>query len=134
MFASVSFFHKKSVRIMISSLTAAIINLILNYVCIIKFGYIAAGYTTLVCYIAYTLFHYFAFANTCRKHGIDQLPYNTKLFLLVSVILLAVGLSAMALYNMPLIRYMLIGILVVAAVFRREKIISIYREIKSGRK
>lgn len=128
------YYFEETKKIMIATVSSAALNIALNFYCIRAFGYIAAGYTTLVCYIAYTLFHYFAFANTCRKHGIDQLPYNTKLFLLVSVILLAVGLSAMALYNMPLIRYMLIGILVVAAVFRREKIISIYREIKSGRK
>ena len=37
-FAAVSFFHKKSTRIMTATLTAAIVNLVGNYVCISAFG------------------------------------------------------------------------------------------------
>ena len=128
------YYFEETKKTMIATVSSAALNIALNFYCIRAFGYIAAGYTTLVCYIAYTLFHYFAFANTCRKHGIDQSPYDTKLFLLVSVLFTAVGLSAMALYNMPLIRYLLAGIIVIAAIVRRKRIISIYRDIKSGRK
>ena len=128
------YYFEETKKTMIATVSSAALNIVLNFYCIRAFGYIAAGYTTLVCYIAYTLFHYFAFANTCRKHGIDQSPYDTKLFLLVSVLFTAVGLSAMALYNMPLIRYLLAGIIVIAAIVRRKRIISIYRDIKSGRK
>ena len=128
------YYFEETKKTMIATVSSAVLNIALNFYCIRAFGYIAAGYTTLVCYIAYTVFHYFAFKNTCKKNGIDKSPYNTKLFLLVSVLFSMVGLGTMALYNMPLIRYLLAGVIVIAAVVWREKIISIYRDIKSGRK
>jgi len=128
------YYFEETKKIMIATVSSAALNIALNFYCIRLFGYIAAGYTTLVCYMAYTLFHYFAFVNTCKKHGISQNPYNTKLFLLVSVLLTAVGLGAMALYNLPIARYLLIGVLFIIAILRKDRIISVYRDIQSGRK
>ena len=41
-----------------ASLIAAAANIALNYVFIGMFGYVAAGYTTLFCYILYAIGHY----------------------------------------------------------------------------
>ena len=57
-FAAVSFFHKKSSRIMTATLTAAAVNLVGNYIFIKAFGYIAAGYTTLLSNLVLTAMHY----------------------------------------------------------------------------
>lgn len=47
LFSSVEFYYEKTKEIMVASLTAALSNIILNYIFIKIFGYVAAGYTTL---------------------------------------------------------------------------------------
>lgn len=58
-FSAVAFFHKKSTRIMVASVVAALSNIILNYIFIKKFGFIAAGYTTMASNLILTTLHYF---------------------------------------------------------------------------
>ena len=43
---------------MYASISSGILNVFLNYIFISKFGYIAAGYTTLVCYALQALMDY----------------------------------------------------------------------------
>ncbi|MCR5419795.1 MAG: oligosaccharide flippase family protein, partial [Lachnospiraceae bacterium] len=50
-YVNVELFYKKTPIIAISSIMAAIVNYILNYLMIPRFGYIAAAYTTLISYI-----------------------------------------------------------------------------------
>jgi len=65
LYASYSFYEKKTGLISIATLIAGFINIGLNYWLIPEFGYIAAAYTTLISYILLFGFHYI----------------NTKLFL-----------------------------------------------------
>ena len=51
MYSNVLIYHKKTNYIMISSIIAAVVNLVLNYFGIKMFGYLAAAYTTLIAYI-----------------------------------------------------------------------------------
>ena len=50
-FANVEFYFKKNKFIAYASMLGAVLNIVLNYFGIMWFGYIAAGYTTLICYI-----------------------------------------------------------------------------------
>jgi len=51
------YYTQKTVYIMIGTVSAAIINIITNYIFILKYGFIAAAYTTLFSYICYLVFH-----------------------------------------------------------------------------
>ena len=51
------YYAKKTTYIMAGTMAAAVVNVILNYVFIRQFGFIAAAYTTLVSYIFYLLLH-----------------------------------------------------------------------------
>ena len=53
----IEYFHKKTKFISLGTLSAALLNLVLNYVCIQFFGYRAAAYTTLFSYLALFGFH-----------------------------------------------------------------------------
>lgn len=57
--SGIEYYYEKTKYIAMATMAAAGINVILNYYCIIKFGYVAAAYTTLVTYILYFTFHYF---------------------------------------------------------------------------
>lgn len=51
------YYTNKTVYIMLGTIVAAVLNVGLNYVFILKFGFIAAAYTTLFAYLCYLLLH-----------------------------------------------------------------------------
>ena len=57
------YYMKKTTYIMYGTIAVAILNVILNYIFISKYGFIAAAYTTMFSYICYLLFH----MSICRK-------------------------------------------------------------------
>ena len=124
-FAAVSFFHKKSSRIMVATMTAAVVNLVGNYVFIRAFGYIAAGYTTLLSNLVLTAMHY-RNARIIEKEEI----YDPK-FSLAAVALVTLGcLLCNLLYPFFLLRYGLIAALLVLLFTQRKRVIGMLMDMK----
>ncbi len=115
-FAAVSFFHKKSVNIMLASMTAAVANIIMNYLGIPKFGFIIAGYTTLISHLILIFMHYL----NIKKIEKEKI-YDGKLAVLSLLVITGACLSCNLLYQGPsIIRYILsIGILLYLFIKRR---------------
>ena len=68
MFSNVEYYYQKNILIAFATTISAGLNLVLNYIFIKKYGYVAAGYTTFVCYILLyftkcTSFCFFPFKN-----------------------------------------------------------------------
>ena len=124
-FAAVSFFHKKSTRIMTATLTAAAVNLVCNYIFIKQFGYIAAGYTTLLSNLVLTAMHY----RNARIIEPEEI-YDPR-FSLLSVVLVTAGcLLCNLLYPFLLVRYVLVGALLVFLWTRRKAVIGMLMDMK----
>ena len=124
-FAAVSFFHKKSTRIMTATLTAAAVNLVGNYVFIKSFGYIAAGYTTLLSNLVLTAMHY----RSARLIEPEEI-YDPR-FSLRSVALVTAGcLLCNLLYPFTLLRYILIVALLGFIVLKRKAVIDMLMGMK----
>lgn len=127
LFAKFAFYYEKTLVIMIASVMAAILNVLLNYIFIKQFGYVAAGYTTLICFIAYSALHYIFMRVICREFCDNEYPYETHKILKISIPFIVVGFVFMSTYNFPLIRYGLVGVgLVISFIFRKR----IYNTIK----
>ena len=58
LYVNIEFYHKKQKNIAFGTIIACVINIILNYILIPRFGYIAAAYTTLIGYISLYVIHY----------------------------------------------------------------------------
>ena len=124
-FAAVSFFHKNSTRIMTATLTAAAVNLVCNYVFIKQFGYIAAGYTTLLSNLVLTAMHY----RNARLIEPEEI-YDPR-FSLLSVALVTAGcLLCNLLYPFLLVRYVLVGALLVFLWNRRKAVTGMLMDMK----
>ena len=67
LYVNIEHFHKKTRFIAVNTLTAAVVNLVLNYLLIPKFGYVAAAYTTLVSYFVSLVMHA-AYAKRLEKN------------------------------------------------------------------
>ena len=95
---------------------AAIINILLNWFLIPKFGYIAAAYSTLVTYILYFWFHFFI----ARKiHGTDL--FSTKVIFVCSIGILFISLLTRLFIEIILIRWLLAASVVIIFIIYEEK-------------
>ncbi len=92
-YVNVELFHKKTPIIATSSILAAVINYILNYIMIPRFGYIAAAYTTLASYIFLMLFHYVAV-----NHVIKDRVYSNSFMFAAMIVCGAAGISMSVFY------------------------------------
>ena len=124
-FAAVSFFHKKSTRIMTATLTAAIVNLVGNYVCISAFGYLSAGYVTLASNLVLTAMHY-----RNARHIEPEEVYDPK-FSLLAVTLVTLGcLLCNLIYPFIALRYAVVAALLVFLWTQRKSVIDMLMNMK----
>lgn len=122
LYMRVELYLKKSTTIMIGTVAAASMNLLLNWIFIPIFGYWAAGYTTMVCYMMLALFH----AINLKRLGYGMV-YNNKIIALMAIALCAVIIACILTYQFTVIRYILIAILFVIALIKRKEIISLVK-------
>ena len=103
-YVNIELFHKKTPIIAASSVMAAVVNYILNWLMIPRFGYIAAAYTTLASYIILMIFHYFA-VNFVIKDRV----YSDSFMFTAMMICAVTGIAMSFFYNegmtMILLRY-----------------------------
>lgn len=130
LFAAFQFYFKKTKWITWATLGSALLNIVLNYFCIQLFGYIAAGYTTLVCYILYGLLHYVFMKRVANEFLGGYKVYNGKVILGIGVCLILLSGLMTALYAFLIIRIVILSIVVILAVVMRKKIYEVITVIK----
>ncbi|MCD8118624.1 MAG: oligosaccharide flippase family protein [Lachnospiraceae bacterium] len=133
-FAVFEFYYEKTSYTTIATTSGAVLNIVLNYIFINIFGYMAAGYTTLVCYMFFAVFHYSCMRKICRKKFKNQMPYSTKILMSITIAFMLVGFLFMATYNYTLMRYVLVFVIAVFLVIFRKEVIDIVRNLFSLKK
>jgi O-antigen/teichoic acid export membrane protein len=134
LFAKFAFYYEKTKFIMMASVAGATLNIVLNYICIKAFGYVAAGYTTLTCYIVYCIAHYLFMKKVCDQFCEGEYPYETKKIMKIAIPFLAAGFGLLFTYNFPIVRYGIVVVAAVLVVIMRKKFIAVIRELMSVRK
>lgn len=129
-FSAVSFYFEKTNKIMIASISGAVINLALNAVCIPVFGYIAAGYTTLFCYVFFSFAHYLIMRRLCKDKLNGASLFDMRFIVLLSCIVIAMTLIFNLIYEMMLVRYGIILILLVILIIKRKSFIETVKLLK----
>lgn len=116
MYSNLLIYHKKTNYIMYSSIIAAIINLILNYICINIFGYMAAAYTTLVAYIVLAGAQIIFARKVHLKETGEKSVYNDKAVLFMAILTIMAALFGLVLYRYTGLRYIIICIGMIAGI------------------
>lgn len=120
-FSAVEFFFERTKFIMAASSMGAVTNILLNIICIKHFGYIAAGYTTLVCYIAFAIAHYVFYKRILKKNAIEDI-YDIRFIVLMSLIVIVGMFVGILTYKNIILRYSIIS-LCFATIFLKRKVI-----------
>lgn len=108
-----------------ASTGAAVANIGLNYICIQRFGYLAAGYTTLVCYILFAAAHYVYMKKICRNDMGGISIFDGKKIGLMCILVVGIAIFSALIYPYYVIRYALFIIILVVLVVKRRKIFDI---------
>ena len=124
-------YYEKQKFLAISSIGAAILNVVLNAAFIPIFGYYAAGYTTLFSYLVYTVGHYFFSRKICMENIGSFDLFDHKTILLISTGVLACTVGFIFLYQFTIIRYLIAGLLLLILALQYKKILLLVKTIRS---
>lgn len=125
-YANIVYYYKKPKYIMLGSVISVIVNIILNYFCIIKWGYIAAGYTTLICYLLQAIIDYFA-----MKKVVSERIYNMKYICVLSTAVIIVSIFSGIAYSFPIIRVCILLLVILLMLAFRRRILELLKVIKN---
>ncbi len=130
---NVEFFFEENKFITVASSIGAVMNIILNWCLIPVFGYFAAGYTTLFCYIMFALAHYGFMRLVCRKYLNGAKVYDGKVILALSVLFVVLSFGMMLLYDYWFIRYILIAVTMIILFYKRQMLFQLLKTVKEGK-
>lgn len=125
-YANVEFYHKKTGFIALSTIVATIINIGLNWWLIPKYSYVGAAYTTLISYSVLVLMHYLGYKRAAKGKKI----YNNALIFLLALVCVGLCLLSSLLYFSIAIRYVLVGLVLLVAIWKRKTILNLLKRKK----
>ncbi len=128
-YSTFEFYYEKTKFITLASIISAILNVFLNYIFIGFFGYIAAGYTTLFCYIAYSIGHYTVANVLSKKNHNGIIAFDGKKIALISAVMILGGTFLMLFYSYPIIRYSIICMIIILLFIYRKPIMRYAKEL-----
>lgn len=124
-YANILYYFKKPKYVMFSSIVSCLINIILNYFFIRKYGYIAAGYTTLFSYLIQAFFDFLGMRKVVGKN-----VYNIKYIVILSSVIVLLCLFSGVLYKFFIVRYLLIVLFLIFVIFNKKRILNTFLSIK----
>lgn len=132
-FINIEMYLEKTSLIMYASITVAIVNIIMNYMVINIFGYQAAAYTTLICYILFSILHYIFMKKSINVvYGDKNIKIiDTSFIILASIVMLICMFIIMIIYPYNWVRYLIILIIIITLVFQRQKILGVVSLIRN---
>ena len=125
LFVNIEFYYHYNKFAAAASVIAATSNIVLNYVCISQFGYMAAGYTTFASYLLLAVMHFFGLKNISARNGHT---YKDVIDLkIILMIIFGFAISATIIfftYNYIWLRLALLLLIMLLILIERRKIVS----------
>ncbi len=129
LFINVEFYFEEKYKLVGASILAAVVNIVLNYFGIKIFGFVAAGYTTLISYILFAGCNYLAMRKVCKDKGIEDNLYNYKMLILLFLAFAVTGFIFTALYQYRWIRLGIIAVVVLILLIFNKKILTVMKSV-----
>lgn len=129
-YANIEFYFMKNKYISYASMAGAVLNIILNYFGIKAWGYLVAGYTTLICYILFAVSHLY-FMRRVTKDNIGFISlFDDKVVFGIGGLLVALSALMLLVYENIVARYGILLVLITTVFMNRKRVISIIKEIR----
>lgn len=132
LFGTIEFYYEKNKFIMVASVFGALLNIGLNYIFIPIYGFVAAGYTTLFCYIVFSVMHGIFAITILRENKVKILPFRIKAIVILSLVIIAIMIGITILYAYStIIRYIMCGAVLAFMTLNIKRIIGLVKGLKS---
>lgn len=105
-------------------------NVVLNFIFIRIFGYVAAGYTTLACYILYSVGHYVVSKRILVAEGIEENLMDAGFLLACSAFLIGVSVICNLLFPYRILRYAILFASAGLVFWKRELLLNTMADIR----
>lgn len=129
LFSNIEFYHDKNCFATYISIGIAILNVVLNYFGIKFFGYVAAGYTTLICYAIFGVGHVL-YSDKLIRQTFGEAVFNKGLILIYGGIIIASAVVMTILYSNIIARYGVMILLISIIVVNRKHIMDTVKNLK----
>lgn len=131
---NIEFYFGENTLLIKGSIISAVVNVVLNLIFIKMFGYIAAGYTTLIAYIIFCLTNYSCMKKICKKEFGEENRklYDIKFLSILSIVFLITMVVMTLLYPFVIVRYVIIVAILFVLFLKRKLIIEKIKEVRKG--
>ncbi|QAA21582.1 lipopolysaccharide biosynthesis protein [Sporolactobacillus terrae] len=119
-FANFESYYEKPFYFSVATITGASVNIVLNFIFIPIFGFVAAGYTTLICYMLFAVMHYVFMRKVCREKLDGVKVFDMRFIVGLSILVMTLSIGVTATYGYPFYRYALIAVGLVLCAIKRE--------------
>ena len=130
LFVDMEIYYGANHYIAIASVCAAVLNIVLNYVFIPIYGYVAAGYTTLFSYFATMVLHLVFLMRVLKDRRAILHLFDFKMLVALTVLLVLLSGLAMALYSHPVIRLSVVSLVFVLAVANNKRMMAFVEQLR----
>lgn len=130
LFINVEFYYEEKKMLVYGSILAAGLNIVLNYILIPVFGFVAAGYTTFISYIVFALSNYYTMKIVLRKRNLVDDMYNYKALLFLAVVFIGSGFLGVILYNFLAVRVVITLLVFGIMIAYRKNFLDVWKRIK----
>lgn len=128
LFINIEFYFEDKKALIKGSVFSAVLNVILNYFAIKQWGYVAAGYTTLISLIVFAFANYYYMRKMCLEKLDGVVIYNTRNLCVLSVgFLLCLFITLLA-YPYPMLRWGGVCIITIIGFVFHKKILEILKK------
>lgn len=117
LYGNILMYYKKSVAIMLCTCLTAVINVMLNYIFISLFGYMAAAYTTFISFVILAVLQERMQFKVTKR---EVIPIKSVVFISIGVCIICLTINV--LYKKIMIRYFLLAIIFIICLFYRRKL------------
>lgn len=132
LFGNIEFYFQKKQYIAVASVVGAMLNIALNWLLIPIYGYIAAAYTTLICYVGFSVAHYLFSRKISKAELGVKTIYDDKKLLLISIAMVFIGVFSPMLYAVHAVfRYTIMLGIAALVIYLRNDIRSVVGKLKS---
>ena len=130
LYASIEFYYGATKYVMFASVIGAVLNIVLNAVFIQMYGFAAAAYTTLGCYLVFMIMHYFFSGKVLREQCITIPVYDNRTVFLLTILISIVSMACMATYPYTAVRVILLTLIIGMCILKKKTIMNMILSIK----
>lgn len=130
LFINVEFYYEEKKSLVYGSIGAAVLNIVLNFLMIPSFGFVAAGYTTLASYIVFALSNFYTMRYCLKKRRLPDNLYYYRALVGLFIGFMASGFLGVFLYGSLVMRGIITVIVLGMVIVFRNKFLGALKKIK----